>query len=216
MHNDDTTSPPDALMLMGTRCPYCPGVLKALQALVESGHIGQLETHVIEENPEIARELGVRSVPWVRIGPFELEGLRSEKELREWAEKAATGGDLTDWLNEQLGNGNIDAAVAKIRADRTGMDALLTLFTDPDTPLNIHIGISAIMEELQGSDLLREHIDQLGALTRHDEARVRGDACHFLSLAGDQQAIGYIKPLLTDTDANVRELAQDSLTTLGG
>ena len=214
MHKNGTTSPPDALMLMGTRCPYCPGVLKSLQALVESGHIGHLETHVIEENPEIARKLGVRSVPWVRIGSFELEGLRSEKELREWAEKAATGGGLTDWLDEQLGNGKIDAAVARIQADAEGMEAVLQLFTHPDTPLNIHIGISAIMEELQGSDHLRGHIDRLGALTRHDEARIRGDACHFLSLTGDQQALAYIKPLLTDADANVRAVAQDSLAAL--
>ena len=47
----DTDTPPDALMLMGTHCPYCPSVLKALQALVETGDISHLETHNIEENP---------------------------------------------------------------------------------------------------------------------------------------------------------------------
>ena len=78
----NTTTAPAALMLMGTRCPYCRGVLKSLQSLLAAGDISQLETHNIEENPELARELGVRSVPWVRIGDFELEGLRSEKELR--------------------------------------------------------------------------------------------------------------------------------------
>ncbi len=71
MSHENTSTAPEALMLMGTQCPYCPGVLKALQALLKSGHISQLKTHNIEENPEIARQLGVRSVPWVRIGPIE-------------------------------------------------------------------------------------------------------------------------------------------------
>src|SRR5210317_1382379 len=108
---------PDALMLMGTHCPYCPGVLKSLQALLASGHIRHLETHNIEENPKIARELGVRSVPWVRIGPFELEGLRSEKELRKWAVKAATKTGQTDWLEEQLSSGNISKPLVRIKSD---------------------------------------------------------------------------------------------------
>ena len=66
-------------MLLGTHCPYCPTVLKELGELVKSGVIGKLVVVNIEQHPEVARELGVRSVPWVRIGPFELEGLRSEK-----------------------------------------------------------------------------------------------------------------------------------------
>jgi len=104
-HNSATK--PAALLLMGTHCPYCPGVLKSLQALLASGDISELETRNIEENPEIARELGVRSVPWVRIGSFELEGLRSEKELRDWAIKAASDSGGSDWLNELLASGNI-------------------------------------------------------------------------------------------------------------
>ena len=86
----ETRTPPDTLLLMGKQCPYCPTVLKGLQSLEATGVIGHLETVVIEDNPEIAAELGVRSVPWVRIGPFELPGLRAEEELREWAEKAGS------------------------------------------------------------------------------------------------------------------------------
>ena len=204
-------TPPDALMLMGTHCPYCPGVLKSLQALLASGHISHLETHNIEENPEIAREHGVRSVPWVRIGPFELEGLRSEKELREWAVKAADNTGQTDWLEELLSSGNISKPLERIKSDPTAMDALLKLFADPDTQLNTQIGISAIMEDLQDTDTLSAVVDQLGELTQHKDARVRGDACHYLALSGSPKAAAFIKPLLDDGDANVREIAKDSL-----
>jgi HEAT repeat protein len=91
------------------------------------------------------------------------------------------------------------------------MDALLKLFTAPDTGLNIHIGISAIMEDLQGTETLSAIVDRLGELTRHDDARIRGDACHYLALSGDPAAAAYIKPLLKDEDKNVREVARESL-----
>lgn len=211
MNESDTDTPPDALMLMGTHCPYCPSVLKALQALVEAGDISHLETHNIEENPEIARELGVRSVPWVRIGPFELEGLRSEKEFRKWAIKAAASAGHTDWLDELLSSGNISKPLELIKSDPSMMDALLKLFADPDTQLNTQIGISAIMEDLQGTDTLSAIVDQLGELTQHEDARIRGDACHYLALSGNSKATGFIKPLLDDSDANVREIAKESL-----
>lgn len=214
MTTQAASNAPGAVMLMGTTCPYCPSVLKALQSLLDSGHIDTLETYNIEEHPDIAQHYGVRSVPWVRIGEFELEGLRSEKELREWAVKAASGGGLPDWLLEQLGNGRIDTALQRVRSDADGMSALLTLFEDPDTELNIRIGISAIMEELEGSVLLKANIETLGALTQHEEARVRGDACHYLSLSHDPSVRNWIEPLLDDPDGDVREVAQDSLAIL--
>ena len=214
MTTETAGNAPDAVMLMGTTCPYCPTVLKALQSLLDSGHIDTLETYNIEEHPDIARQYGVRSVPWVRIGEFELEGLRSEKELREWAEKAASGGGLSDWLQEQLGSGRIDATHERIQSDAGAMSALLALFEDPDTELNIRIGISAVMEDLEGSELLKAHTGALGALTQHEEARVRGDACHYLALSHDPSARKWIEALLDDPDADVREVAQDSLAML--
>ena len=211
MPRKNSATTPDALMLMGTRCPYCPSVLKALQALLDSGHIHKLDTFNIEENPELAREIGVRSVPWVRIGSFELEGLRSEKELREWAEKAAEGTGLTNWLDELLSSGKLDKPLDRIKTDPAAMDAMLKLFADPDTQLNTRIGISAIMEELQDTGTLSAIVDRLGELTQHKDARVRGDACHYLSLSGKPEAAAYIKPLLDDEDVNVREIARESL-----
>ena len=208
---NNASSAPAALLLMGTHCPYCPSVLKALQALLASGDISGMETRNIEENPEVARELGVRSVPWVRIGRFELEGLRSEKELRDWAVKAASAAGDSDWLNELLASGNTSKALQAIKSDPAMMDTLLALFTDPDTQLNTRIGISAIMEELQGSSYLTAIVGQLGELTKHDDARIRGDACYYLALSGSPQAGAYIRALLNDDDADVREIAQESI-----
>jgi len=211
MNEPAANTPPDALFLLGTHCPHCPGMLQGLANLVKAGTLGTLEVVNIEQRIDIARELGVRSVPWVRIGSFELEGLHSEQELREWALKAGTDSGMTDWLNDLLSSGNISKPLERVRSDPETMDALLELFTDPDTQLNTRIGISAIMEDLEGTDTLRATVDRLGKLAQHEDARIRGDACHYLALAGTLEANDYIRPLLDDPDPGVREVAQESL-----
>lgn len=211
MNEPAANTSPDALFLLGTHCPHCPGMLQGLANLVKACTLGTLKVVNIEQRLDIARELGVRSVPWVRIGSFELEGLHSEQELREWALKAGTDSGMTDWLNDLLSSGNISKPLERVRSDPETMDALLELFTDPDTQLNTRIGISAIMEDLEGTDTLRATVDRLGKLTHHQDARIRGDACHYLALAGTPEANDYIRPLLDDPDSGVREVAQESL-----
>lgn len=208
--NKEKTAP-DALLLMGTHCPYCPTVLQALESLQAAGVIGELEAINIEEHPEVAREVGVRSVPWVRIGPFELEGLRSERELREWAEKAGTRAGLSAWLDELLATGKVKAVEEQLQRDPSLLDVLLSLFADPETQMNTRIGISAIIEDLEGSTRLRAQADRLAEMLRHPDAGIRGDACHFLSLTALPRAKELIAPLLDDPEQDVRALAQDSL-----
>jgi len=211
MNKPAANTPPDALFLLGTHCPHCPAMLQGLANLVKAGALGTLKVVNIEQRGDIARQLGIRSVPWVRIGSFNLEGLRSEQELAEWARRAATHSGMTEWLNELLSSGNIATALQAIRSDPAGMEALLQLFTDTDTQLNARIGISAIMEDLKGTAALVGVIDQLGELTGHEDTRIRGDACHYLALSGSPKAAEYIKPLLDDPDADVRDVAREGL-----
>ena len=211
MNKSAVKTPPDALLLLGTHCPHCPSVLQGLANLVKAGTLGTLKVVNIEQRIDIAQELGVRSVPWVRIGSFELEGLRSEQELAEWAARATSESGTAEWLNELLSGGKLDQALQKIRSDPAGMDALLQLFTDTDTQLNTRIGISAIMEHLENTETLRAVVDRLGELTQHEDAHIRGDACHYLALSGSEKAADYIRPLLQDADAEVREVARESI-----
>jgi thiol-disulfide isomerase/thioredoxin len=201
-------------MLLGTHCPYCPTVLKGLSELVKSGAVGKLEAVNIEQHPDIARALGVRSVPWVRIGPFELEGLRSEKELRTWAEVAGTETGYASYLDELLSSGRIDRAIKLVQRNPDAIKALLVLFSDPETQLNTRIGISAIIENLAGGELLRGIVDRLGELSRHDDPRIRGDAAHYLGLTGSSKAVSYLERLENDADADVKAVARESLEML--
>jgi thioredoxin-like negative regulator of GroEL len=201
-------------MLLGTHCPHCPTVLKGLSELVKSGVVGKLEAVNIEQHPDIAHALGVRSVPWVRIGPFELEGLRSEKELRTWAEAAGTEAGYASYLDELLSTGKIERAIKLIQRNPEAIKALLVLFSETETQLNTRIGISAIIENLSGSELLQGIVDRLGELSGHDDPRIRGDAAHYLGLTGSARAMPYLERLEDDADADVRAVARESLDLL--
>ena len=191
-----------------------PDRSQGLGELVKSGAVGKLEAVNIEQHPDIAHALGVRSVPWVRIGPFELEGLRSEKELRTWAEAAGTETGYTSYLVELLSTGKIDHAIKLIQRNPDAIKALLALFSDTETQLNTRIGISAIIENLAGSELLQGIVDRLGELSLHDDPRIRGDAAHYLGLTGSTKAMTYLERLLDDANADVRVVARESLDLL--
>ncbi len=151
-------------MLLAPGCPHCPRVLEALTRLLEQGVIGRLEAVNLAAHPERARELGVRSVPWVRLGPFELEGLRSEAELREWATRAGTREGLSEYFAELFGSARLNEAIERVRSDPSQFEALLDLLEDPETELQARIGLGALIEHLAGSELLRAQVPRLKRL----------------------------------------------------
>jgi thiol-disulfide isomerase/thioredoxin len=208
------SSAPDALLLMTSSCPHCPAVLQALSALIKAGKIARLEAINLTLRPEVAAAYAVRTVPWVRIGLFELEGLRSQGELQRWAEGSGSATGMADYFNELLKNGASNKVLTLLTADATHFAALLQLLARPDTELHVRLGIGAVMEDLQGSDTLQREIQNLATLTRHPDARIRSDACHYLSLTRSPHALPAVRALLADADAQVRETAKDSLAAL--
>jgi hypothetical protein len=210
------TTMPDALLLLTSQCPFCPTVLQGLSELVKSGHVGRLEVVNIEKRPKIAASLGVRTVPWMRIGPFELDGLRSHAELKQWAERAGKPEGMKDYLSELFTTGGLKKVLELAARDPAYLDPLPLIVADTDSELHARLGVGAVMEELSGQPVLARLVEPLGALTRHDDARVRSDACHYLALSGDARGIPYVERCAEDPDATVREVAAESLATLRG
>ena len=71
-----------------------------------------------------------------------------------------------------------------------------------------------LLENFAGTDTLRALLPRLGELSQHEDARVRADACHYLGLTGDAAARPWLEARLTDEDADVREIAAESLQTV--
>lgn len=201
-------------MLLGSQCPYCPAVLQGLTELIKQGTIGKLEIINVEQQPEIAQQLGVRSVPWVRIGPFELEGRQTPAELAQWAERAAEGNGICEYISELINTGGISRVETLINKNPEYFDCLISLFSDVETSLNIRVGIGALMEMFADSPIMHNHINALIDLTGHESAEIRIDACHYLSLTGLDEVIQPIESLLNDADPSVRETAEECLAEL--
>ena len=163
-------------MLLGTHCPHCAAVLSSLSELVKQGVISQLEVVNLEQRPEIAGELGVRSVPWVKIGPFELAGLHSQAELQSWAEQAGSEQGMTKYFEQLLGEGQVKQVLEMIEKDPGLLHALTGVVSDADAKINARLGVGVIMEEYEGKSELLALVPELGELTRHADARVRSDA----------------------------------------
>ena len=202
---------PDALLLLSTHCPHCPAVLAALAELLKQGTIGRLEAVNLEQRPEVGQALGVRSVPWVRIGRIELAGVHSKAELAEWAAKADSEAGVADWFHLLLKEGQLARAQAAIEAEPALLAAVLPIVGNVEASLNVRLGAGVLLEEFARTATLRALLPRLGELSGHKDARVRADACHYLGLSGDAAARPWLEARLDDADADVREIAAESL-----
>lgn len=205
---------PSARLFIGTGCPHCPAVLEGLARLVKEGRLGRLEVINLSVAPALAREHGVRSVPWVRIGPFDLAGALSPEDLADWVDYAAAGEGWSVYYAHLLENRRLDEVVRRIRDRPATLADLLNLLGSDETPMATRIGISAVVEELAGAPALHAAVPELEQLTLSGSAQTRADACHFLGLSGDRRALPSVRRLLQDEQADVREIALETLALL--
>jgi|GEM_PF-211304 len=213
-HITAPTSPPDALLLIGPGCPHCAATRKALDSLVQDGTLGRLNVVDVDAKPDLAAEFSVRSVPWVRLGPFELQGLHSPQELRHLASLAAREDGLTLHLADLLANGQRDQVLLRLRRQPEHIVLLADLIGDPYGELSVRIGVMATLEELQEEGLLNNHANHFAGLAAHPAARVRADACYALTLAGGEEAMTVLRTCTEDPDPDVRETALDGIDAL--
>ena len=203
--------PPDALLFLSSHCPHCPAVLAGLSELVKRGAIGRLEVVNLEIHPESAETLGVRSVPWLRLGPFELTGARTPGELETWAQRATSAEGMADAFHDFLKSGDLQQVLALIAADPARLSALLPIVGNPEASINVRLGAGVAFEEYAGTPALGSLIPALGELSAQTDPRVRADACHYLGLAQSEAARPWLTARLEDADADVREIAREAL-----
>ncbi len=204
-------APPSALILISPGCPHCAQALKGLEELVKEGALARLEIVNIAVDPEPATSRGVRSVPWTQIGPFVLEGAQSPIELRNWALQAQSSDGMAWYIDEQLKSGRLDRVESMIREEPSRLEAVTTLAADSNTAMQTRVGLGALLEGLEGSGLARQLSAPLSKLTQHPDARVRADACHYLSLTENKDSIALLEASLTDKDPVVRDIASEGI-----
>lgn len=206
--------PPDALLLIATGCGHCPAMLEHFGRLIKQGRIGRLEVINIAERPEIAQQLEVRGVPWFQIGGLSFSGLMAFHELAELVKRIAKGGGQPDHLVHLLENQGLPEATALLREQPDLLLELVPLLGDLERPMQVRIGIGALIEELSGDPALTYAMAPLLVLSNSTEPQTRADAAHYLGLCGDTAAIPALRVLLEDDHPSVREIAAESLALL--
>jgi hypothetical protein len=188
--------------------------LEALTRLVKAGSIGSLEVVNVAALPQRAAALGVRGVPWTRIGPFVLEGSLTATELGRWASAVGTEEGMAQYFERLLGAGRLAEVEALVREDPQRLGALAHLLAESETSIHVRVGMGAVLEGLHGTGLAAGLVQRLGPLTRDAHSRVRSDACHYLALAGSRDALPYLEAALEDPEPEVREIARESIEAL--
>lgn len=208
------TTPPDALLLLSSQCPHCPAVLAGLSELVKRGVIGALEAVNIEAHPERAASLGVRGVPWTRIGPFSLAGIQTLGELETWAGRCVDPRGMADAFHDLLKAGGADLVSRLVHEDAGRLAHLLPIVANPEASLNVRLGAGMVFEEFAGEPALQALALRLEELAGHADPRVRADVAHLLGLSRSVSVRPCLEGLLRDADPDVREIAAESLAAL--
>lgn len=207
-------TPPVVLMLMGSKCAYCGPMMQSLTELMKAGSLAELRIVNIEQNLELAAQLGVRTVPWLQIGPFDLPGARSKQELQLWLNRASSFEGINEYFEEILSAGNIEAANKLLQRHPEALENVIEIMADPEAKINVRLGVGVIIEDRAESQEFKKVIPRLIEYMSSKDARIRGDACHYLSLTKDRSYIPEIEKLLTDESEEVREISQESLDEL--
>ncbi len=205
---------PTATLLLSTHCPHCPSVLQSLSDLLKKGDLSQLHVVNIEADPDVAQQLGVRSVPWIKIADYVLTGLQPMDALKQRIEWANKQDNLLGEFDHMLSHGDAQKVIDSINADNQHFDVIMKLLEDPATILSTRIGIGVIMEEFEGTQILKSYLNKLIELLDSKDNRVRADAAHYLSLTHSSEAIPHLESHKNTEDQELREVIEDSLEVL--
>jgi glutaredoxin len=206
-----TNLTPDALLLMTAGCPHCPAALQSLTMLLKENTIGRLEIVNVAIHTDEAEKRGVKSVPWIQIGPYEVEGVTTPGKLRELAKGVNDDAVFDAWLLETLKAGQRQKFESLVRREPHRIHALARLMRNPETSMAIRLGIGAVLEELHGSGLTEPLVPSLGAMLNSDDKLLKADACHFLTLIGGEGIRRIMQGCEDDADPEIREMAREWL-----
>jgi len=200
-----------AILFIAPGCPHCPAVLQALSELLKDGEIAEMEVSNMALMPEKAQKLGIRSVPWIKIGAFELTGSQTKGELLNWIKRSQSASGMQDYFQELLTTGKLNTVISLLKKEPELLSHLAPMIENKDVPLGAKIGIGAVFEEFHSSSAMQPLIPLLIKLLDSKQSSVRHDACHYLGLTKSPDAIAAIKPLLNDNNEEIRETAHEAL-----
>jgi thiol-disulfide isomerase/thioredoxin len=212
---DNTHHIAEAKLLIAPACPHCATMMSLLGDLLKEGRISRLLMINIAEQPDEAAIHNVRSVPWLKLGEMEFTGAHSRAELEHAIDMAVSDDGQQRFLFEKLKNGRLDEVIEIVESDKKQLPVLVALLKGNEVPMTVRIGVSAVIEGLQEDPAeLQKILPDLLELSESTDETIRADACHFLSLAGSDEALARLQQCINDESEMVREVAAESIEAL--
>lgn len=162
-------------------CSICPQMERLFHAMHKNGAISALEVIDVSQNPEVAQQYNIRSVPFYLINGVAFSGLKSQQEILNLLQQD----ELEKWrelLKQELSGGQLDAAEEAIMQNVPAREAMMALLGSRETELVVRIGLSAIIESLTEGTLLLPYEQEFIHLAGHEDERIAVDALYYLSL----------------------------------
>ncbi len=119
--------------------------------------------------------------------------------------------DIRTMIADYMEKGFLENIIDMFKHDKTLYPLIGQLMTDER--MRVRLGIAALVETLAKEDPhnITGAIESITQLLKETNSTTRGDAAHLLGIIGDTSALPHLEHVLKDTDAQVREIAQESI-----
>ncbi|MDQ7014893.1 MAG: HEAT repeat domain-containing protein [Gammaproteobacteria bacterium] len=203
-----------ALLLISPGCDRSAQLLQDLTQLLQESALASLEVVNIAVDPDRARRINLRAVPWLRLGEFEFEGGISTQELRAWVKLLNTEEGISRYLKKELQSGSL-LRLEKLLAESPHWgQQVLVLLQEEKLPLPLRLSAEALMEALHGQEALTMMVPSLIEWLASSNPHHRRDALRYLSLSGEMKIIPLVRAAVHDSNEEVAEMAEECLDIL--
>ncbi len=201
----------DLKVFVGAACTHCPVTVRsALRLALATPHV-QLSVIDAQHFPDLAARFGVRSVPLTviddgvtLIGEFSTDALLQR--LRQHGNDAYR----LDLFRSLVEHGRFDEAAARICEPRCAVPFVI-LWRDSATAQRVALLLTVEKALEQDASALDPVVGGMLPLLASGDAALRGDTADLLGRIGNDQAREALKPLLSDSNPDVAEIAAEAL-----
>ena len=203
-----------ALLLVSSQCPHCHTMEKLLRERLKKGLLTELDVINVEQFPHMAKQYGVRSVPFLQFNDFIFNEALTPAELDQWIDYMKEGSGQSHYIRYLLEHGQLNKAIEWMEKGKARLRDVIPFLANPNAKMNVRVGIGAILEYFENTQEIRAVMPDFIALLQNSDATIRTDVCYYLSLTHSIDAIEPLKKMLGDTDPEVRQVAKESIEAL--
>ncbi len=119
--------------------------------------------------------------------------------------------DMTSMIADYMEKGFLENIIDMFRHDKGLYPLIGNLMTDER--MRVRLGITALVETLakEDRDNIPRSIDSIANLLKEHDSTTRGDAAFLLGIIGHTDALPHLENVLSDDNAQVREIAVEAI-----